>query len=125
MKDHSPLEAPATKTYDAYDADRPLLMRCACGGDHAPGEHAQAARVAVQSEEETGRDFVEAKLQERDQRTGEQRRQHERNGDAPRGVPGLAAKDRRCVLEIAGGSVERVRDQHEHIGERVAGDHED
>ncbi|MFM8609260.1 MAG: ABC transporter substrate-binding protein, partial [Burkholderiaceae bacterium] len=56
------IQAPATKTYDAYDADRPLLMRCACGGDHAPGEHAQAARTAVQSEEELGRDFVEATL---------------------------------------------------------------
>ena len=53
---------PVAKTYDAYDADRPLLMRCACGGDHAPTEHAQAARTAVQSEEETGRDFVEATL---------------------------------------------------------------
>ena len=29
---------PATpKTYDAYDADRPLMLRCACGQDHAPG----------------------------------------------------------------------------------------
>ncbi|MEN9779628.1 MAG: CmpA/NrtA family ABC transporter substrate-binding protein [Burkholderiaceae bacterium] len=53
---------PVAKTYDAYDADRPLLMRCACGGDHAPTEHAQAARTLVQSEEETGRDFVEATL---------------------------------------------------------------
>jgi len=48
---------PATKTYDAYDADRPLLLRCACGQDHAPGEHA-----AVQGVEETGRDFMEAAL---------------------------------------------------------------
>jgi nitrate/nitrite transport system substrate-binding protein len=27
---------------DAYDADRPLMLRCACGQDHAPGEHASA-----------------------------------------------------------------------------------
>jgi nitrate/nitrite transport system substrate-binding protein len=27
-------------SHDAYDADRPLMLRCACGADHAPGEHA-------------------------------------------------------------------------------------
>jgi nitrate/nitrite transport system substrate-binding protein len=31
-----------SKPYDAYDADRPLKLRCACGQDHAPGEHGQA-----------------------------------------------------------------------------------
>ena len=30
----------------AYDADRPLMLRCACGADHAPGEHAAAAASA-------------------------------------------------------------------------------
>ncbi|KQM69766.1 CmpA/NrtA family ABC transporter substrate-binding protein [Xylophilus sp. Leaf220] len=30
----------------AYDADRPLMPRCACGADHAPGEHAAAAASA-------------------------------------------------------------------------------
>ena len=30
----------------AYDADRPLLMRCSCGGDHAPGEHASAEALS-------------------------------------------------------------------------------
>ena len=50
---------PATpKTYDAYDADRPLMLRCACGQDHAPGEHAAAA----QSPEELSRDFMEAAM---------------------------------------------------------------
>lgn len=44
-------------SHDAYDADRPLMLRCACGQDHAPGEHAAAA-----SEEELSRDFVEASL---------------------------------------------------------------
>lgn len=44
-------------SHDAYDADRPLMLRCACGQDHAPGEHAAAA-----SAEELSRDFVEASL---------------------------------------------------------------
>ncbi len=30
----------------AYDADRPLMLRCACGGDHAPGEHASAEALS-------------------------------------------------------------------------------
>ena len=30
----------------AYDADRPLLMRCSCGGDHAPTEHASAEALS-------------------------------------------------------------------------------
>ena len=44
------------KTYDPYDADRPLLMRCACGQDHAPTEH------AAQSDAARSQDFVEATL---------------------------------------------------------------
>lgn len=56
------VQAPAaTKaTYDAYDADRPLLMRCACGEDHAPSEHAVATKM--QSPEELSQDFIEASL---------------------------------------------------------------
>jgi nitrate/nitrite transport system substrate-binding protein len=53
---------PATdtyKTYDAYDADRPLMLKCACGQDHAPGQHGQAA---VQTVEDLSRDFMEASL---------------------------------------------------------------
>ncbi|MBT2303719.1 ABC transporter substrate-binding protein [Variovorax paradoxus] len=30
---------PDAKACDPYDADRPLVMRCACGRDHGPGEH--------------------------------------------------------------------------------------
>ena len=48
-----------SKPYDAYDADRPLMLRCACGQDHAPGEHAQALAA---SEEELSRNFMEASL---------------------------------------------------------------
>jgi nitrate/nitrite transport system substrate-binding protein len=47
-----------TKTHDAFDADRPLMLRCACGQDHAP----QAHDMAVQSQEDKSRDFMEAAL---------------------------------------------------------------
>src|SRR5688500_8301977 len=47
-----------SKPYDAYDADRPLMLRFACGQDHAPGEHDQTSA----SEEELSRDFMEASL---------------------------------------------------------------
>jgi len=47
---------------DAYDADRPLMMRCACGADHSPGEHATATTAALRSEEQLSRDFIEATL---------------------------------------------------------------
>ncbi|SDD21866.1 nitrate/nitrite transport system substrate-binding protein [Variovorax sp. CF079] len=33
---------PDANACDPYDADRPLVMRCACGRDHAPGEHVGA-----------------------------------------------------------------------------------
>ena len=43
---------------DAFDPDRPLMLRCACGADQAPGEHNQAAA----SVEEQSQTFVEATL---------------------------------------------------------------
>ncbi|MGV3569212.1 MAG: CmpA/NrtA family ABC transporter substrate-binding protein [Ramlibacter sp.] len=45
--------------YDAYDADRPLMLRCACGEDHAPGEH-DTARTATP--DALSASFVEASL---------------------------------------------------------------
>ncbi len=38
-----------TISFDPYDADRPLLMKCSCGQDHSPAEHAaqQAAEGAA------------------------------------------------------------------------------
>ena len=48
---------PTKPVHDPYDADRPLMLKCACGQDHAPGEHALAATA-----EEAGRDFMEAAL---------------------------------------------------------------
>lgn len=48
-----------SEQHDAYDADRPLMLRCACGQDHAPGEHAAAMAT---SEEEASLNFIEATL---------------------------------------------------------------
>ncbi|MET0518015.1 MAG: CmpA/NrtA family ABC transporter substrate-binding protein [Burkholderiaceae bacterium] len=41
--------------HDPYDADRPLLLKCACGREHAPGEH-----QAAQTSESESRSFIEA-----------------------------------------------------------------
>lgn len=46
-------------TSDPYDADRPLMLRCGCGQDHAPQDHAVSAATSV---EEASRNFVEATL---------------------------------------------------------------
>ena len=43
----------------AYDADRPLMLRCSCGRDHAPAEH--AAEVEREAQQRSD-DFVEASL---------------------------------------------------------------
>jgi nitrate/nitrite transport system substrate-binding protein len=48
-----------SKPYDAYDADRPLTLRCACGQDHAPGEHAQAQAASAQAHSDN---YLEASL---------------------------------------------------------------
>lgn len=44
--------------FDAYDANRPLMLRCACGENHAPGEHNSAAASA----QELSHSFMEASL---------------------------------------------------------------
>jgi nitrate/nitrite transport system substrate-binding protein len=63
LSDSDSLATSVPRCYDAYDAQRPLLMRCACGGDHAPVVHSGAiARTDLRNEEEQGRDFVEASL---------------------------------------------------------------
>ena len=52
-------------THDPYDADRPLLMRCACGRHDSPADHA-AAELRTRSEsadfEVESASFVEATL---------------------------------------------------------------
>ncbi|MEP6877011.1 MAG: ABC transporter substrate-binding protein, partial [Burkholderiales bacterium] len=45
-----------TNTFDPYNADRPLMMKCSCGADHAPGEHAAVTA------ERYSRDFIETAL---------------------------------------------------------------
>jgi nitrate/nitrite transport system substrate-binding protein len=49
-----------SSNYNPYDADRPLMLRCACGQDHAPTEH--SAAQAVVASEGPSHDFVEASL---------------------------------------------------------------
>ena len=46
--------------FDPYDADRPLMLKCGCGGDHAPAQH--DAESAASSAESFSRDFIEATL---------------------------------------------------------------
>ena len=48
-----------SNAYDPYDADRPLMLRCGCGADHAPQDHAAAAVPDAQT---LGRQFMEASL---------------------------------------------------------------
>src|SRR3954447_8338196 len=47
-----------SNTFDPYNADRPLMLKCSCGADHAPDQHA----AAPVSEEHYSRDFIEATL---------------------------------------------------------------
>jgi nitrate/nitrite transport system substrate-binding protein len=51
-----------SQAYDPYDADRPLMLRCGCGQDHAPGEHGAAAATAADDAEALSHSFVEASL---------------------------------------------------------------
>jgi nitrate/nitrite transport system substrate-binding protein len=44
--------------FEPYNADRPLMLRCGCGADHAPSEH----DAAPTSAERYSRDFIEATL---------------------------------------------------------------
>lgn len=48
----------SSKSYDPYDGDRPLMLRCACGQPHAPQDHG----AAISSAEAFGREFIEASL---------------------------------------------------------------
>jgi nitrate/nitrite transport system substrate-binding protein len=43
--------------YDPYDAERPLMLKCGCGADHAPEAHGAAL-----DPESLGRQFMEAAL---------------------------------------------------------------
>jgi nitrate/nitrite transport system substrate-binding protein len=47
--------------FDPYDPDRPLMLRCACGADHAPTEHGAQGAAAI-DDETFSRGFIEATL---------------------------------------------------------------
>jgi nitrate/nitrite transport system substrate-binding protein len=47
-----------SEPFSPYDADRPLMLRCACGENHTPGEHDSAAASA----QELSHGFMEASL---------------------------------------------------------------
>ncbi|OYY62958.1 MAG: nitrate ABC transporter substrate-binding protein, partial [Burkholderiales bacterium 28-67-8] len=51
---------PTINSFDPYNADRPLMMRCGCGRDHSAADH--QAETAVASAEAYSRDFIEASL---------------------------------------------------------------
>lgn len=57
MRQSEDLQVPGDP-YDPYNADRPLMLRCGCGADHAPQLHAAESVEA----EPLGRSFMEAAL---------------------------------------------------------------
>jgi nitrate/nitrite transport system substrate-binding protein len=60
LESHPDVPEPITMSaYDPYDADRPLMLRCGCGADHAPQEH-DAPEPA--DAEALGRQFMEGAL---------------------------------------------------------------
>ena len=56
-KDLSSLIQNQATTHDAYDADKPLMLHCACGQAHSPEDHNAQAALSV---EDTSRNFMEA-----------------------------------------------------------------
>src|SRR5260221_1591803 len=60
MRNDMPDKNRNAQLYDAYDADRPLLARCACGGEHSSADH-QAAHIPA-SVEEFSCSFIEAAI---------------------------------------------------------------
>ena len=59
MKPSTTVVNAACDACDAYDADRPLMMRCGCGADHAPQNHGASP---ADSEEALGHQFMHATL---------------------------------------------------------------
>ena len=59
MKPSTTVVNAACDACDAYDADRPLMMRCGCGADHAPQDHGAAP---ADSEQALGHQFMHATL---------------------------------------------------------------
>ena len=42
--------AASAAAYDPYDADRPLLLKCSCGADHAPPPRRHCVRLRKRRE---------------------------------------------------------------------------
>ena len=55
-----PFISQAASAYDPYDADRPLMLHCACGQDHAPSAH--QSLVTAPPSQGASHDFIEASL---------------------------------------------------------------
>jgi nitrate/nitrite transport system substrate-binding protein len=60
--DRNTAAAAAPSAYDPYDADRPLMLKCGCGADHAPQDHGATPASAAPDAEGFGRQFMEASL---------------------------------------------------------------
>ena len=56
-KDLSSLIQSQAVTHEAYDADKPLMLHCACGQGHSPEDHNSQAVLSL---EDTSRNFMEA-----------------------------------------------------------------
>ena len=57
QKDLPSLFQKSALSHDAYDADKPLMLHCACGQAHSPEDHNAQAALSV---EDTSRNFMEA-----------------------------------------------------------------
>ena len=57
QKDLPSLFQKSALSHDAYDADKPLMLHCACGQAHSPEDHNAQATLSV---EDTSRNFMEA-----------------------------------------------------------------
>jgi len=57
QKDLPSLFQKSASTPDAYNADKPLMLHCACGQAHSPQEHEAQSILSV---EDTSRNFMEA-----------------------------------------------------------------
>ena len=53
------LPEPGATPHDPYNADRPLMLHCACGQDHAPSEH---NATVLRDAQARSHNFVEATL---------------------------------------------------------------
>ena len=55
-------EPVSSNSFDPYNADRPLMMKCGCGRDHTAAEHQAEGVAQAMTAESYSRDFIEATL---------------------------------------------------------------